>query len=77
MSRQTINDEDRRQWIENDEGLYNWQRSSRLSMREFIKEHRREIDEVIRKVRDGVKPAHYLAYHHGPGCKCARCTRRS
>lgn len=73
--RNTINDEDRRQWILNDEGLYNWQRRSGLSMREFIRRYRAEIDPVITNVRDGRQPAHYLAYDHGPGCKCARCKR--
>ena len=42
-----LNDEERRQWIENDEGLYNWQRRSRLSMREFIRQNRTEIDAAI------------------------------
>jgi len=62
MRNDTINDEDRRQWIENDEGLYNWKRSTRLPMRQFIRENRAEIDACIRNVRDGRKPAHYLAY---------------
>ena len=57
-----INDEERRLWIDNDEGLYNWQPSSGLSMRKFIRENREEIDRVIRNVVDGKKPAHYLAY---------------
>lgn len=75
MTNQRINDEERRQWVSNDEGLYNWQRSSSLSMQGFIRAYRLEIDEVIRKVRDGVEPSHYLAYDHGPGCKCARCRK--
>ncbi len=75
--RATINDEDRRQWIESDEGLYNMQRSSRQPMRFFIRTHRAEIDAVINNVRTGAKPAHYLEYHHGPGCACYGCTRRS
>lgn len=61
-NRNTINDTDRRQWINNDEGLYNWYCSSRLSMRKFIRENRAEIDEVISRVRDGEQPAHYLVY---------------
>lgn len=60
--RQAINDEDRRQWIENDEGLYKWYKSSHVSIREFIRLNRNEIDEVIINVRDGEKPAHYLVY---------------
>ena len=62
MRKQTLNDEDRRQWIANDEGLYRWQRSSRLNMRAFIRANRAELDEVIRKVRDGERRAHYLIY---------------
>lgn len=62
MKHDTINDSDRRDWINNDEGLYNWKRSSRLSMRAFINLNRADIDAVIRRVRDGEKPAHYLAY---------------
>ena len=57
-----MNDEERRQWIENDEGLYLWKRSSRLPMRQFIRENRAEIDELIHNVVSGRKPAHYLAY---------------
>lgn len=57
-----INDEERRVWIENDEGLYYLQRRSGLSMRQFIRKNRAVIDEVIVAVRDGKKPAHYLVY---------------
>ena len=52
MKRDTLNDTDRSQWIDNDEGLYNWWRSSRQSKRAFIKENRAEIDQAIRNVRD-------------------------
>lgn len=50
VKRRTINDEDRRQWVLNEEGLYWWQRRSGQSMRQFIREHRQEIDKVINKV---------------------------
>lgn len=59
------NDEERRQWVSNDEGLYDWYRSSRLPMREFIKLNRAGLDEVIARVTGGDKPAHYMKY--GPG----------
>lgn len=49
-ARFTINDEDRRQWILNEEGLYNWQRSSGLSLTAFVRENRTDIDRVIREV---------------------------
>lgn len=50
------------QWIDNDEGLYNWWKSSRLSKREFIKQNRDELRRCIEGVLSGAKPAHYLAY---------------
>jgi len=57
-----INDNERRLWVENDEGLYNEQRRSGKPMRTFIRGSRAMIDEVIRNVTSGTKPAHYLAY---------------
>jgi len=51
------------QWIDNDEGLYNWWKRSRLSKREFIKQNKEELTACIKKVLDGSKPAHYLAYN--------------
>jgi hypothetical protein len=62
MKQNRINDEERRQWIENDEGLYLWKRSSKLSMREFIRENREAIDAVINAITSGNKPAHFLVY---------------
>jgi hypothetical protein len=61
-AKRTINDEDRRQWILNDEGLYLMQQGSRLPMKKFIRENRAFIDEVINNVRGNKKPAHYLVY---------------
>ena len=58
----TINNEERRQWIANDEGLYLMQRRSDLPMAKFIKENRQQIDEVILSVISGKQPAHYLVY---------------
>lgn len=57
-----MNNRDREQWVNNDEGLYNWWRSSRVPMRKFITENRAEIDAAIANVKSGNKPAHYLAY---------------
>lgn len=58
MKQQHINDEERRQWVLNDEGLYLEQRRSRLSLRRWIRGNRSFIDEVIRAVLEGKKPAH-------------------
>ena len=44
------NDEERQQWVDNDEGLYNWMRRSHLSMRKFIRQNRAEIDAKIDSV---------------------------
>jgi hypothetical protein len=48
--KQTLNDDDRAQWIDNDEGLYHWWISSRLPKREFIKQNRKELTEIIMAV---------------------------
>lgn len=50
------------QWIENDEGLYLWWRGSRQSKRNFIRDNRTELESCIRRVLDGTRQAHYLAY---------------
>jgi hypothetical protein len=50
------------QWIDNDEGLYNWFRGSRLSKREFIKQNKEELKACIDNVLTGKKQAHYLIY---------------
>jgi hypothetical protein len=57
-----MNDDDRRQWVDNDEGLYDMYRRSRLSMREFIRQNRKLIDEVAGKVVSGDQRPHYLKY---------------
>jgi len=51
-----LNDEERRLWVLNDEGLYNWWQSSRLSMRRFIRENRSELDKFIRSAVEGSPP---------------------
>jgi hypothetical protein len=57
-----MNDTERSQWVDNDEGLYNQWKRSRLPKRKFIQQNRQWIDEVINNVIKGNKPAHYLAY---------------
>lgn len=44
-----MNNKEREQWINNDEGLYNWFRTSRErnSISRFIKENREDLDKVI------------------------------
>lgn len=59
-----MNDTEREQWIDNDEGLYNWWRGTRprISKRAFVRENRAEITAAIERVTNGNKPAHHLAY---------------
>lgn len=41
------NDEERRLWILNDEGLYLWWQRSGLSLRQFMRDNRVELDKCI------------------------------
>jgi hypothetical protein len=43
----TLNDEDRRQWVQNDEGLYTWWRQSGIGLYRFVRENRAELTVVI------------------------------
>ena len=45
-----MNDEDRRLWVLNDECLYNWYKSSRKGLYQFIKDNRKELTELIERV---------------------------
>jgi hypothetical protein len=60
--RKPLTIKDIEQWVDNDEGLYNWWRSSRQPKRVFIQENRADLEAAILNVTEGKKPAHYLAY---------------
>jgi hypothetical protein len=60
--RKSLTLEEIRLWIQNDEGLYNWQRASGLPLARFIRENRQELEAAIQSVLTGVKPCHYQAY---------------
>ena len=57
-----MNDTERKQWVENDEGLYCCYRTSRKPLTRFVRDNREFIDEVIGNVTTGRRPAHYLEY---------------
>jgi len=57
-----VNDEVRRLWVENDGGLYDLQRRSRLSLTKWVRANRTLIDEVAKNVQDGTKRQSYLKY---------------
>jgi hypothetical protein len=42
-----MNDEDREQWVNNEQGLYNWWRRSRKGITVFVRENRKEIDRYL------------------------------
>ena len=44
-----MNDEERRQWVLNDEGVYRWYIGSRMGLYRFIRENRNELTEIIEK----------------------------
>lgn len=50
-----FNNNERRIWVLNDEGLYSWFRASRQSMTSFLRENRHELDTCISRVLD-VRP---------------------
>ena len=70
-----MNDTERAQWVDNDEGLYKAARKAK-NRRQWIRENRALIDEVIGNVTSGNKPPHYMAYDHSLLCQCSNCKRR-
>lgn len=47
--KRNIDNKERRLWIDNDEGLYRWWKSSRLPIGKFIAANKSEIDAAIRR----------------------------
>lgn len=44
-----MDDDERKNWVMNDEGLYNWYISERIGLTKFVKEHRKELTDIINK----------------------------
>ena len=57
-----MNNNDRYEFVINDEGFYLYQKRSGLSMTAFIKKHRTDIDNVILSIMSGKKHSHFLVY---------------
>ncbi len=57
-----MNDNDREDWVSNDEGLYDLWKASGLRMRRWVRENRKLIDEVAENVTTSNKRQHYLKY---------------
>lgn len=47
-----IKNYERELWINNDESLYNWFKSSKKCLTKFIKENKEQIDSIILKKLD-------------------------
>ena len=57
-----MNDKERSEWVDKDEGLYGMWKFSGQSKRKWVKENRDLIDQVAGSVITGRQPAHYLKY---------------
>ena len=57
-----MNDAERQQWVDNDEGLYDAQRRARQPKRTWLRENRAMIDAYVAKVTSGEKRAHWGKY---------------
>lgn len=57
-----MNDDDRDNWVINDEGIYDLWKSSGLSKRAFIRANRQLIDDAAKAVDTGAKRQHHLKY---------------
>lgn len=51
-----MNEHERTMWVNNDEGLYQLWKLSRLSLRAFVRKHRTEIDSYITALLDKACP---------------------
>lgn len=57
-----MNDGDRADWVKNDEALYNWWKSERVPIRQFVRDHRHELTEYI---EGRMNPSRPTGYHVG------------
>lgn len=57
-----MNDEQREDWVENDEGLYDRFKASGKTLSVWVRENRALIDACAGKVSSGEERAHFLKY---------------
>lgn len=50
------------QWVDNDEGLYLWWKSTRLPKRQFVRVYREKLTVVIDNIMSGERRSHYFVY---------------
>lgn len=54
--------EEQRLWVQNDEGLYKWWKSSEQSLDDFISTNKVEIAKAIRRVVNAPPRSHFDLY---------------
>ena len=57
-----MNDAERRQWVDNDEGLHRQWKAARVGQCAWVKANRPMIDEYIGLVVSGQRKPHFAAY---------------
>lgn len=57
-----MDDEERAEWVENDEGLYDMKERSGLSTEDWVRKNRALIDANAKAVTDGTARQHSLKY---------------
>lgn len=62
MKNNKHDDSERRLWVLNDEGLYQRQQASGMTLRAWVAQNRAAVDKVIDNVASGRRRQHYLAY---------------
>ena len=66
-----LNDNDRRDWVNNDEGLYDWWKSSGIGLYRFVRENRAELTRIItaaleRPPSPSPSPGRYAPFYFNP-----------
>lgn len=57
-----MNERERELWVNKDEDIFNWWKDTKLSKRKFMRLYRKELDAVIKRVREG--PPHHATRHY-------------
>ncbi len=52
-----MNERERELWVNKDEDIFNWWKDTKLSKRKFMRIYRKELDAVIKRVREA--PPHH------------------
>jgi len=64
-----MNNDEREQWVNNDEGLYRWRNREGGTMRDFLKRNRLTIDQHIEKATGRIDVEKCLAREYYPASR--------